>query len=144
MSVDLVIHLYLSYFRLEVRLPRTWLSLVEEIAWNYDEEAVDSMMGRSFEAAQTAAMNSSGTLHQQLEAIRFEGFEEQPENTAEAPDTTIPLDLLSPVSSRDNSPRRFRPKSQSPARWKILRSISDAIQNVMDRRASGVYGTSLY
>lgn len=99
-------------------------------------------MGRSFEAAQTAAMNSAGTLHQQLEAIRFEGFEEYPENNAEAPDTTIPLDLLSPVSSRDNSPRRFRPKSQSPARWKILRSISDAIQNVMDRRASGVYGTS--
>lgn len=44
--------------RLEVRLPRTLLSLVEEIAWNYDEETVDSVMGRSLAAATRAALDS--------------------------------------------------------------------------------------
>lgn len=127
--------------RLEVRLPRTWLSLVEEIAWNYDEETVDTMMGKSLKEAQTAVMNSAGAINNQLDGIRLDEL-----NTLHAtgdvdiPDTTIAFDLLSPVPSRDPSPRRLREKSHSPARWKILRSINDAIQDVMNRKAPGVYG----
>lgn len=125
--------------RLEVRLPRTWLSLVEEIAWNYDEETVDTVMGSSLEAATRAAMqsaNSLNSLSSQGEQFRFD------ENifNLEVPDPSISPDLLSPAPSRDPSPRRLRPKSKSPARWKILRSISDAIQDVMNRKAPGVYG----
>ena len=58
----------------------------------------------------------------------------------ELPDTTVSKDLLSPIPSRNSSPRRLRPKSKSPARWKLLKSINDAIQDVMNSQANGVYG----
>ncbi|KDR76317.1 hypothetical protein GALMADRAFT_96866 [Galerina marginata CBS 339.88] len=124
------------WHKLEVRLPRTWLSLVEEIAWNYDEETVDIVMGRTIKEATQAAMNSAHVLSNKDGSFRLE---ENLFDTLDAPDTTISMDLLSPVPSRDPSPRRLRPKSKSPARWKILRSISDAIQDVMNSRAPGVY-----
>lgn len=120
--------------RLEVRLPRTWLSLVEEIAWNYDEETVDSVMGKSLQAATEAAINSTNAFSNQREALRLAL------DDLDAPDAAISMDLLSPVASRDPSPRRLRPKSKSPARWKILRSISDAIQDVVSRKNPGIYG----
>ncbi|KAF8962768.1 hypothetical protein BDZ97DRAFT_1702264 [Flammula alnicola] len=119
--------------KLEVRLPRTWLSLVEEIAWNYDEETVDSVMGKSLEAATKAAIDSASALSNPV------CFEENLFDTLDAPDTTIGVELLSPIPSRDPSPRRLRPKSKSPARWEILRSINDAVQNVMNSKAPGVY-----
>jgi len=121
------------FVRLEVRLPRTWLSLVEQIAWNYEEETVDSVMGRSIQAA-TQAIDSSGVLSNQSEALRLvlDDFK--------GPETSISPDLLSPVPTRDPSPRRLRPKSKSPARWKILKSISDAIQDVINHRNPGIYG----
>jgi len=126
------------YLRLEVRLPRTWISLVEEIAWNYDEETIDTVMGKTIKAA----LDSASALSRQGESFCLE------ENfnfldTFDAPDTAISPDLLSPIPSRDPSPRRLRPKSKSPARWKILKSINDAIQHVMNTRAPGVYGTSI-
>lgn len=127
-------HLQLNFVRLEVRLPRTWLSLVEQIAWNYEEETVDSVMGKSIQAA-TQAIDSSGVLSNQGEALRLvlDDFK--------GPETSISPDLLSPVPTRDPSPRRLRPKSKSPARWKILKSISDAIQDVVNHRNPGIYGT---
>ena len=122
--------------RLEVRLPRTWLSLVEEIAWNYDEETVDSVMGRSLAAATRAALDSASMFahHQPL------CFEPHLFDTSDSPETIISPDLLSPIPSRDPSPRRLRPKSKSPARWEILRTINDAVQHVMNHKAPGVYG----
>ncbi|KAG2367038.1 hypothetical protein BDR07DRAFT_1394674 [Suillus spraguei] len=60
------------------------------------------------------------------------------------PDGSIPPELLSPPASRDPSPRRLRPKSKSPARWKIMRTISDAVQNVMDLTEPGVYVPRLH
>lgn len=124
--------------RLEVRLPRTWLSLVEEIAWNYDEETVDTVMGRSLEAATKAAMSSASALASPNDEPLC--FEDHLFNTADSPETSISFDLLSPIPSRDPSPRRLRPKSKSPARWEILRTIRDAVQDVMNRKAPGVYG----
>ncbi|KAH9481440.1 hypothetical protein JR316_0005966 [Psilocybe cubensis] len=124
------------WHKLEVRLPRTWLSLVEEIAWNYDEETVDSVMGKTIQAATQAAIDSAHVISNHEQAFRFD---ENLFNNLDAPDVSISLDLLSPVPSRDPSPRRLRPKSKSPARWKILRSISNAIQDVMNTRAPGVY-----
>ncbi|TFK72925.1 hypothetical protein BDN72DRAFT_791727 [Pluteus cervinus] len=123
------------WYKLEVRLPRSWLSFVEEIAWNYEEETVDSIMTRTIQAATDAVM-----------ATVPPGSERDPEMLRESilnkltePDLSIPPELLSPAASRDPSPRRIRPKSKSPARWKLLRSISDAIQDVLDRREPGVY-----
>ena len=123
--------------RLEVRLPRTWLSLVEEIAWNYEEETVDIVMDKTIKAAANAAIASSSSAADKVAVLKLE---ESLFDSYDSPDTTISLDLLSPVPSRDPSPRRLRPKSQSPARWKILRSINDAIQDVMHRRSPGMYG----
>jgi len=56
-------------------------------------------------------------------------------------DGSIPPELLSPPASRDPSPRRVRQKSKSPARWKLMRSISDAVQDLMGRHEHGMYGT---
>lgn len=56
------------------------------------------------------------------------------------PDGSIPPELLTPPVSREPSPRRLRTKSKSPARWKIMRSISVAVQDVMGRRDPGIYG----
>lgn len=123
--------------RLEVRLPRTWLSLVEEIAWNYEEETVDSVMEQTMKAAANAAIQSSNAHSNKLDA-RLE--ESMFFDHLDFPDTTISMDLLSPVPSRNPSPRRLRPKSKSPARWKLLKSINDAVQSVMNSRANGVYG----
>lgn len=123
-----------------MRLPRTWLSLVEEIAWNYDEETVDIIMSKSLQAAKKAALDSANALtSHRAEPLCFE---DHLFDTSDSPDTSIGLDLLSPIPSRDPSPRRLRPKSKSPARWEILRTISDAVQAVMKLKAPGVYGTS--
>jgi hypothetical protein len=123
--------------RLEVRLPRAWLSLVEQIAWNYEEEPVDSVMGNTLRAATQAVIQSTTGFCNQGEALRIAL------DDLDGPETTISPDLLSPVPTRDPSPRRLAPKSKSPARWKILRSIRDAIQDVINHRNPGIYGTSL-
>ncbi|KAF9525690.1 hypothetical protein CPB83DRAFT_859189 [Crepidotus variabilis] len=119
--------------KLEVRLPRAWLSLVEEIAWNYEEETVDTVMDNTIRAATQAAITSTGLLSNQREALRLAL------DDLDGPETTIAPDLLSPMPTRDPSPRRIRPKSKSPARWRLLRSISDAIQDVVNRRNPGIY-----
>ena len=128
------------YIRVEVRLPRSWLSLVETIAWDYDEETVDDVMDNTIKAAAKAAMATSkpGCPCNTEEEHRLE---ESILDSLGEPDTSISPELLSPVASRDPSPRRLRPKSESPARWKLLRSISDAIHHVMERREPGVYST---
>ncbi|KAF9468146.1 hypothetical protein BDZ94DRAFT_1184546 [Collybia nuda] len=130
--------------KLEVRLPRSWLSLVEEIAWDYDEETVDTVMGNTIKAAAKAAMasNNPGSIRDKEEELRLE--ESIFDTLGGGPDTCIAPELLSPAISRDPSPRRLRPKSKSPARWKLMRSISDAIQDVLARREPGVYGKSRY
>ncbi|KAF5371813.1 hypothetical protein D9615_009559 [Tricholomella constricta] len=122
--------------KVEVRLPRSWLSLVEEIAWEYDEETVDAVMGNTIKAAAKAAIQSSNPSLYDDEELRLE---ESILETFGGPDLNIAPELLSPAVSRDPSPRRLRPKSKSPARWKLMRSISDAIQNVLEQREPGVY-----
>jgi len=90
-------------------------------------------MGKTIQAATQAAINSTSALPNEREALRLAL------DDLDAPDPAISLDLLSPIPSRDPSPRRLRPKSKSPARWKILRSINDAIQDVVSRRNPGIY-----
>ncbi|KAJ7494675.1 hypothetical protein B0H11DRAFT_1717110 [Mycena galericulata] len=120
--------------KLEVRLPRTFLSMVEEIAWDYDEETVDMVMGNTIRAATLAAMAAGNAAHETAQDL-----EERILFSLGAPDESIPLELLSPVASREPSPRRLRPKSKSPARWKLMRSISDAVQNLLELKDPGVY-----
>jgi len=126
-------------FRLEVRLPRTWLSLVDEIAWNYEEETVDSVMQKTIQLVAKAAACASTFASDKDAVLKLEA---SLLDTLELPDNGICPDLLSPIPSRNPSPRRIRPKNKSPARWKILRSINDAIQDVLDIRTPGVHGAS--
>lgn len=123
--------------KLEVRLPRTWLSLLDEIAWNYDEETVDQVMEDTVREAAMATIRSSSRPRDSAYAQKLE---ETILVSICSPDETIPLELLSPLASREPSPRRFRPKSKSPARWELLRSISEAIQDVVERGDPGLYG----
>lgn len=109
---------------------------MEEIAWNYEEETVDTVMDNTIRAATQAAITSTGLLSNQREALRLAL------DDLDGPETTIAPDLLSPMPTRDPSPRRIRPKSKSPARWRLLRSISDAIQDVVNRRNPGIYSES--
>ncbi|KAF7316887.1 hypothetical protein HMN09_00422600 [Mycena chlorophos] len=118
--------------KLEVRLPRTFLSMVEEIAWDYAEETVDAVLNNTIRAATLAAVRSSSPDDAQA-------LEERILECLAAPDETIPIELLSPVASREPSPRRLRTKSKSPARWEIMRTISDTIQTLLDLRDPGVY-----
>ena len=129
---------------IEVRLPRSWLSLVEEISGGDDEEInQEQVVKQSIQAAKEAAMarNSSMGLPQDTDTSRQ--FQECILANLGGPDGSIPPELLSPPASRDPSPRRIRTKSKSPARWKMIRSISDAVQNAMRLSDPGFYGKSL-
>ena len=92
----------------------------------------------TLKAATNAAIRSSNVHSNKLDDPCLE--ESTIFNQLDFPDATVSMDLLSPAPSRDPSPRRLRPKSKSPARWKLLKSISEAIQDVMNSQAHGVYG----
>lgn len=124
------------WHKLEVRLPRSWLSLVEEIAWDYDEETVDQVMENTVRVATKAAMVSAGVPDSEA----AQKLEQSVLDSMNFPDDSISPELLSPAASRDPSPKRLRHKSKSPARWELMRSISDAIQTAMERRDPFVYG----
>lgn len=122
---------------LEVRLPRGWLSLVDEIAWEYDEETVDQVMQKTVKAATETAFaygHQGGNSEDAAKTLRESILE-----SLSMPEETISPDLLSPMASREPSPRRFRHQSKSPARWELVRSINDAIQTVMEKRDPAVY-----
>ncbi|KAF8656831.1 hypothetical protein AX16_002379 [Volvariella volvacea WC 439] len=131
------------WMKLEICQPADWLKLVERIAWNYEEETVDSVMAKTVEAATSAVMASaaaSGQMHDEakLRQCILDALAE-PDGLELEPDSSVPFELLTPPASREPSPRRIRPKSKSPARWKLLRSINDAIQDVMQRRVPNMY-----
>ncbi|KAH9994792.1 hypothetical protein BJV77DRAFT_993119 [Russula vinacea] len=95
--------------KIEVRLPRGWLSLVEEISGGEDADAAEEDTARTVE----------------------EGREEMKESIIQelgGPDSSIPPELLSPPHL-----------SKSPARWKLLRCISDVVQGLIGRDENGMY-----
>jgi len=130
--------------KIEVRLPRGWLSLVEEISGGEDNEiteedtarAVDQSITQAAHAALAAKTGNSMTLDVEAEMKLKECILQE----LGGPDSSIPPELLSPPASRDPSPRRIRQKSKSPARWELMRSISDAVQDLMGRDENGMYG----
>ncbi|KAL0568117.1 hypothetical protein V5O48_013877, partial [Marasmius crinis-equi] len=128
--------------KLEVRLPRTWLSLVDEVAWDHAEQTVDQVMEQTVAAARAAMSRQPGALNTEdqlsLEECILDSINKRTDEQP-LPDEGIPMELLSPVASREPSPRRFRHKSKSPARWELVRSISNALQDVFERREPGVY-----
>jgi len=133
--------------KVEVRLPRSWLSFVEEISGGDDEDVNDEqaalVLGRSIQVASNAALARSVSMGIPQDQEVARQLQECILAELGGPDGSIPPELLSPPASRDPSPRRLRQKSKSPARWKMMRSISDAVQNAMERNEPGVYGTSI-
>lgn len=133
------------WHKLEVRLPRSWLALLDEITTDTeDDEKAALAVKESIQAATHAALASSAVrtgASSDEDAARK--WKESIMESLSGPDGSIPPELLTPPASRDSSPRRIRPKSKSPARWKIMRTISDAVQNVMDLTEPGVYGKFL-
>lgn len=114
---------------------------MDEIAWEYDEETVDQVMEKTARAAaETAVKSGSSSVPTDKEAARK--LQESILYSIHTPEDAISPDLLSPMASREPSPRRFRHKSKSPARWELVRSISTAIQDVMERQDPAVYSLS--
>jgi len=126
--------------KIEVRLPRGWLSLVEEISGGEDAEAAEEDTVRTVEESITEAAHAALTAKTGLTTPDAEAEKKLKESIIQelgGPDSSIPPELLSPPASRDPSPRRLRQKSKSPARWKLLRCISDVVQGLMGRDMYG-------
>jgi hypothetical protein len=122
-----------------VRLPRSWLALLEQILEAEEgceeeeplEYGFQPMVGviadivksttgsEDASMAVTVANNTAAVLKTVLPALA---------ESSTWPLVSVPPELLSPPASRDPSPRRLRGKSHSPPRWKVIRSL-----NMMDR-----------
>jgi hypothetical protein len=130
--------------KIEVRLPRGWLSLVEEISGGEDDDATEEDAARAVDQSITQAAHAALAAKigdsMPLDAEAERKFKESILQELGGPDSSIPPELLSPPASRDPSPRRLRQKSKSPARWKLMRSISVAVQDLMGRDENGMYG----
>ncbi|KAG1771026.1 hypothetical protein EDD22DRAFT_977024 [Suillus occidentalis] len=133
------------WHKIEVRLPRSWLALLDEITTDTeDDEKTALVFKESIQAATRAALASAVRTGASSDEDAVRKWKESIMESLTGPDGSIPPELLTPPASRDPSPRRLRPKSQSPARWKIMRTISDAVQNVMDLTEPGVYVPRLH
>ncbi|THH12718.1 hypothetical protein EW146_g7434 [Bondarzewia mesenterica] len=130
--------------KLEVRLPCSWLSLVEEITGGEDEDAdveqAALVVDQSISEAAKAALAMRAVHGEEPDQDAAMKLKESILESLSGPGSSIPPELLSPPASRDPSPRRLRAKSKSPARWKLMRSISDAVQDLMGRDEHGMYG----
>jgi hypothetical protein len=60
--------------------------------------------------------------------------------TISEPDGSVPPELLSPPASREPSPARLRTRAQSPGRWRLIRTVNNALKNVLEQSDPGVYG----
>jgi hypothetical protein len=120
------------YRKIEVRLPRNWLALVDEVTGGEEDgelEPTASLVDQTVKKAAVALGNFSRPASG--DALRLQ--ECVMETLTAVPDGSIPPELLSPPASRDPSPGRLRAKS--PGRWRLMKSISDAVKNV-----TGMYG----
>ncbi|OBZ72117.1 hypothetical protein A0H81_07807 [Grifola frondosa] len=131
------------WHKVEVRLPRSWLALVEEIAGGDDEDTIEEqavfMVGQTIKDAETAALAATNMLDGASGDYAASELHDKVLERLVGPDGSIPPELLTPPVSREPSPRRLRTKSTSPARWKLMRSISVAVQDVMERDHPGIY-----
>ncbi|KAL4064515.1 hypothetical protein V8B97DRAFT_1870180 [Scleroderma yunnanense] len=125
--------------RIEVRLPRSWLALVDEIAGGEDEQSVEKAVEKSIQAIAEAAVATATMAGASTDEDVLRKWKQSILETLAGPDGSVPPEMLSPPASRDPSPRRLRTKSKSPPRWKIIRSISEAAQDIADRDEFGLY-----
>ncbi|KAI0671603.1 hypothetical protein C8Q78DRAFT_1069239 [Trametes maxima] len=129
--------------KIEIRLPRSWLAIVDEVAGGDDEDVSDEqaalIVGLTLRNAETAALAAKTLIGESSGNDAALELHDKVLERLTGPDISIPPELLTPPASRDPSPRRLRTKSKSPARWKLMRSISVAVQDVMERAHPGIY-----
>ncbi|KAI0661483.1 hypothetical protein C8Q70DRAFT_1043480 [Cubamyces menziesii] len=129
--------------KIEIRLPRSWLAIVEEVAGGDDEDVSEEqaafMVDQTLRNAETAALAARTLIGECSGDDDALELHDKVLERLSGPDISIPPELLTPPASRDPSPRRPRTKSKSPARWKLMRSISVAVQDVMERAHPGIY-----
>jgi hypothetical protein len=134
--------------KVEIRLPRSWMSLVEELVGG-DDEPVDFedtalFVNRTIQEVEDAAAATQRLMQgrkDNLDVLVSELHSKLLASLSDVDGVHIPPELLSPPATRDPSPRRLRTKSKSPARWKLIRSISDVMQNVVSQEHPGVYSS---
>ena len=124
--------------RVEVRLPQNWLPFVGELTGG-EEEVNEQHIDQSIKKVTSAAL-ASGSLDMPADEEAKKALHESIIASLSEPNSSIPLELLSPPASREPSPRRLRNKSKSPARWKIMQSITDALQQVVQMDGSEYFG----
>ena len=133
--------------KIEVHLPRSWLALLKEITGG-EEEGTETntalAIRQSIHAVTTAALASTTLPGAPTDGDALAKWKESILESLSGPDRSIPLGLLSPPAPRDPGPQRLRSKRKSIARWKIMRTICDAVQNVIERNEPGVYGKFPY
>ncbi|KZT29879.1 hypothetical protein NEOLEDRAFT_1106557 [Neolentinus lepideus HHB14362 ss-1] len=126
--------------KVEVRLPGSWLSLIDTVLGVDDEEVAEEevalVVGQTIKEAENAVLATRIILCEHADPECAEKLHQSILATLGGP---IPPELLSPPASREPSPRRIRAKSKSPVRWKLMRSISDAVQTVLGRDEVGMY-----
>lgn len=143
--------------RIEVRLPRSWLSLVEQIAGDGDEDILAEETARVINQSIQDAARAITALGAAFSQENLHGdsqpasdpeatlkMEERILETLSGPHSSIPIELLSPPASREPSPKRLRQKSKSPARWTLLRSIRDVVQELVGHSGQELYGEFYY
>lgn len=140
------------WLKIEVRLPQSWLSLLDAVVGLPEENFQHQLQGTSdgqqsmtrvieqVKLPSLASTNGSTPLtsHEAIRRSVLASLEMDP------PSLSIPPDLLSPAASREPSPRRLPIRAQSPGRWRLVRAISNALQAAMSSSLPGAYGKSVF
>lgn len=117
--------------RVEVTLPHAWMALVDQIAGEQEADEDEDVVPRLIDQTIRATLP---VCHEDKETELLASLA-----AAELPDGSVPPELLSPPASREPSPARLTVRAKSPGRWRLLRTVTDAVQKIVNRAEPGIY-----